>query len=543
MWPRNRSLLFRIAGAAPPLTLLLVLVCARAEPAAPNEDAAQPERATDLAVKPTGADARAAWPMFGGTIHRNLANRHERAIPESWSVGEGNRKNVKWVAKLGDALSSNLAIAGGRIFVGTNNENPRDPSVREHGGVLMCFDERTGTFLWQAVHDHLDTPETLCWLYGGIAPAPAVDGGRVYYVSDRCELVCADVEGDPKTRKARIVWSLDMVKHLNVYPHRIDLCSPLVVGDLVFVVTGNGVDGKTTKVKHPDAPSFVAVNKRTGEVVWKDSSPGKDILEGQWGSPAAAEVKGVTQVIFPGGDGWLYAFEAKSGKLLWKFDCNPKAAVNQGKGKGDKNSLLATPVVHDNKLYIGTGQNPEYGPGPGHLWCVDITKVPKNKDKDLSPVNDNFDPKAEVNKDSGLVWHFGGPTVPRPKKGRDYTFGRTVSTVAVHDGLVYAAELDGYLHCLDARTGEAYWVHDMKYSTWASPYYVDGKVYLGTEEGDLLVFRHGKEKKLVGKIEMERIVRVPVTAANGVLYVNDGARLYAVSYPDPNSWPARRDRR
>jgi outer membrane protein assembly factor BamB len=477
---------------------------------------------------PKGADTT-PWPMYGGTLHRNMVNTRDKDISASWSVEEGKTKNVKWVAALGNVAYGGPTVAGGKIFIGTNNQNPRDPKIDGDKGVLMCFRESDGKFLWQAVHDKLDNPEENDWPQQGIASTPAVDGDRLYYVSNRCELVCADVEGDQKTGKAKIVWSLDMVKKLNVYPCFLANCSPLVVGDLVFVVTGNGVEGKTLKVKHPEAPSFIAVNKKSGEVVWKDSSPGKNILEGQWGNPAAAEVKGVTQVIFPGGDGWLYAFEAKSGKLIWKFDCNPKAAVNQGKGKGDKNSILATPVIHDNKLYIGVGQNPDDGPGPGHLWCIDITNEPKNKDKDLSPVNDNFDPKAEVNKDSGLVWHYGGPINPKPKRGRDYTFGRTLSTVAVHDGLVYAAELDGFLHCLDAKTGEVYWVHDFKDGTWASPYYVDGKVYIGTEGGDVLVFEHGKVKKGPTKVNMEKNLQLPVVVANGVLYVNTGAQLYAIA--------------
>ena len=79
--------------------------------------------------------------------------------------------------------------------------------------------------------------------------------------------------------------------------------------------------------------------------------------------------------------------------------------------------------------------------------------------------------------------------MPKPTDGgREYVFGRTISTVAVHDGLVYAAELDGYLHCLDAKTGKKYWEHDLKDGTWCSPYYVDGKVYIGTDDGDLYVF-------------------------------------------------------
>jgi outer membrane protein assembly factor BamB len=534
MKPTTRPHRSRWLLAALPLLLLGVACAGSGDPGRDDpRQAASPEgndpKGTDAK---TVAESTTPWPMYGGTIHRNMVNTVDKNVPASWSIEEGKSRNVKWVATLGQNVAyGGPTIAGGKIFIGTNNQNPRDPKVEGDKGILMCFRESDGKFLWQAVHDKLDNPEENDWPQQGIASTPAVDGDRVYYVSNRCELVCADVEGDQKTGKAKFVWSLDMAKKLNVYPCFLANCSPLIVGDLVFVVTGNGVESKNHTIPHPDAPSFLAVNKKSGEVAWKDSSPGKHIMEGQWGNPVAVEVKGVTQAIFPGGDGWLYAFEATSGKLLWKFDCNPKAAEYKGKGRGDKNYLLATPVIHDNKLYIGVGQNPEDGPGLGHLWCIDIAREPKNKDKDLSPVKDNFDPKAEVNKDSGLVWHYGGPINPKPKKGRDYIFGRTLSTVAVHDGLVYAAELDGFLHCLDAKTGEAYWVHDMKDGTWASPYYVDGKVYIGTEGGDVLIFEHGKVKKAPAKINMEKNLQLPVVVANGVLYVNTGAQLYAIA-PD-----------
>jgi outer membrane protein assembly factor BamB len=252
-------------------------------------------------------------------------------------------------------------------------------------------------------------------------------------------------------------------------------------------------------------------------------------MEGQWGNPAAANVKGTNQVIFPGGDGWLYAFKAETGELLWKFDCNPKKSVFKPGGKGDRSYLVATPVVDEERLYVGTGENPEDGPGIGHLWCVDIAKVPANAEKDLSPVGDNFDPSAPQNKDSGLVWHYGGPVVPKPADGREVVFGRTISTAAVHDGLVYAAELEGYLHCLDAKTGQKYWDYDLKDSIWNSPYYVDGRVFLGTDGGDLFVFPAGKAKGEPAKINMEQALKTPPVAAGGVLYLTNGVTLFAVA--------------
>lgn len=466
--------------------------------------------------------------MMGGTIHRNMVNLTEKSVPDSWSVKKGKVAGVKWLATLGSLAYGGPVMAGGKIFIGTNNKQPRDPNVKGDKGILMCFRASDGKFLWQAVHDKLPNPEENDYKEQGVASTPAVEGNRLFYVSNRCEVVCADTEGDQATGKAKILWTLDMIKDLGVYPCFLANSSPLVVGDLVYAVTGNGVNPEKGTLPAPKAPSLVGVNKTTGKLAWSDSSPGDKIMEGQWTNPTAAEVNGVMQVIYGGGDGWLRGFDAKTGKLLWKFDCNPKAAVYKPAGRGDKNYFLATPVFHDNKIYIGVGQNPDDGPGVGHLWCIDISKKPANKDLDLSPVNDNFDPKAAVNKDSGLVWHFGGP-VAKPEEGkREIVFGRTLSTVAIVDGLCYVAEVDGFLHCLDAKTGEKHWEYDLKDGTWNSPYYVAGKVLIGTTSGDFWIFNHGKKLQEPKKIDMQSELKTPPLASNGMLYINNGLTLYAI---------------
>jgi outer membrane protein assembly factor BamB len=488
----------------------------------------------DKAEPPVSA-AGPSWPMFGGTAGRNMVSPAEKGIADTWSMKKGKEANVKWVAKLGTYAYGGPVIAGGRIFVGTNNGSPRDKAVTGDKGVLMCFREADGEFLWQAVHDKLPGGDANDSPQQGVISTPAVDGDRVYYVSNRCELVCADVRGEPGTKKAKILWSLDMVAKLGVFPCQASSCSPLVVGDLVFAVTGNGVDiSAGHALPAPKAPSFVAVNKKTGAVAWQDNSPGDKIMDGQWSNPAAAEVNGKWQVIFPGGDGWLYGFEAATGKLLWKFDLNPKKSTYKPGGRGDRSFPVATPVVWENKCYVAVGEEPDNCTGAaGHLWCIDIAKEPKNKEKDLSPVDDNFDPKAEANKDSGLVWHFGGPVMPKPEDGsREYVFGRTISTVAVVDGLVYAVDYAGFLECLDARTGKKQWEFDLLDNTWCSPYYVDGKVYMGTD-GDLRIFTHGKALKEPKKVAMEQPTKVPPVAVNGVLYVNTGTHLYAIAPKSP----------
>jgi outer membrane protein assembly factor BamB len=505
----------------------------------PSPTSPSPARADDV-----NSSMARAWPLFGGSLSRNMVNLLEKNISAEWSIEEGKQKNIKWIAPLGTRSYGGPVVAGGKIFVGTNRAVPQNPKVPGDKGVVKCFREADGQFLWQAIHDKLPAGLVNDWPDQGICSTPVIEGNRLYYVSNRCELICATTDGLGAGKNegvqneqykgptdADIVWRLDMIQELNVFPHNLATSSPLILGDLVFIVTSNGVDEGHINIPSPKAPSFIAVDKKTGKVKWQDNSPGEKILHGQWSNPVYAVVKGRPEVIFPGGDGWLRAFEPQTGKLIWKFDVNPKSSVYKLRGRGTRNEIISTPVVFDDKVYVGVGQDPEHGYGVGHFWCIDLTKAGDKFGVDLSPVNDNFDPKAEVNKNSGLVWHFGGVADAKTAEeiGRDFIFGRTISTCAIHDGLVYIAELEGYLHCLDAKTGKQYWVHNTQAETWGSPYYVDGKVYLGNDDGNIYVFKHGKEKDLIDTIEMKARVRSTPVAVNGVLYVMTENHLFAIA--------------
>lgn len=75
----------------------------------------------------------------------------EKGLPTTWDVAK--KQNVKWVAKLGSQTFGNPVVGGGKVFVGTNNGAKRNPRADGDKGVMMCFAEPDGTFLWQAVHD------------------------------------------------------------------------------------------------------------------------------------------------------------------------------------------------------------------------------------------------------------------------------------------------------------------------------------------------------------------------------------------------------
>ncbi|MDY3555491.1 PQQ-binding-like beta-propeller repeat protein [Gemmata sp. JC717] len=533
--------------------------------------------------------------MFGGTLSRNMVNLKEKIAKfptetpkwdEAEEVKKWSEEWVLWKADLGSRAYGGPTVAGGRVFVGTNNEQPRnkrDTLKDKDGivqpvdkGILMCFEEKTGKFLWQSVHDKLPNGNVTDWPKEGLCSTPTVEGDRVYYVSNRCTIVCADVNGfangndGVKTEKytdatdVDIVWEYDLIKNQDVFPHNMSAGSPLIVGDLIYSVTANGVDESHINLPSPLAPSFIAINKKDGTLAWKSNVPGKNIMHGQWSNPVYAVLDGVPTVVFPGGDGWLYGFTPDKGEVLWKFDCNPKGTVYDLGGTGNRNDFIGTPVVYEGRVYIGVGQDPEHSSGIANFYCLEPKKG-KTGDisKHLEDRKKGADGKDEVgekpNPNSCEVWRYGWEE-KRKWSPRDFKFGRTMSTACIVDGIVYISELNGYIHCLDAKTGESYWQYDTKASIWGSPCYVDGKVFLAVESGDLYVFKHTPTPKkfdavgaaqnapnmkearaiqkaekaktekeyLIAKLEFPSAIRSTPIVANGVMYVMTENQLFAL---------------
>lgn len=442
--------------------------------------------------------------MWGGTPDRNMVS-NMNGLPTSWDVTA--KKNVKWVAALGSQTYGNPVVSGGMVFVGTNNEamrNPRQPGDR---GVLMAFRESDGEFLWQATTEKLSAGRVNDWPYQGVCSSPLVEGDRLYYVTNRGEVVALDTQGfrdgenngpykDEKftgPTDADIVWKFDMMEEVGAFPHNMSNSSPVSFGDLIYVSTSNGQDESHVHIPSPKAPSIIALNKKNGKLVWEDNSVGERILHGQWSSPAVGKIGGVDQVVSAQGDGWIRGYEALTGKKLWEFDSNPKDSV----WPKTRNELIATPVIYDNRVYIANGQDPEHGEGVGHLYCIDATK------------------RGDIT-ETGMVWHY--------QKIR-----RSISTAAIRDGLIYYADFSGFLHCLDAKTGKVYWVHDMLAAVWGSPLVADGKVYLGDEDGDIAVLQAGKEKKVLAEINMGSSIYCTPVPAHGVLFIANRNQLFALA--------------
>ena len=554
-----------------------------------------------FAASAVAADAKkitAEVNQWGITPERNNVAVGKN-IPTEWKLGKFNlrtgewdptgSKNIKWVAKLGSQSYGNPLVADGKVFIGTNNNGgwlERYPASVDLG-CLLAFDLNDGRFLWQHSSEKLPTGRVHDWPQQGICSAPLVEGKRLWFVTSRGEVRCLDTEGfhDGKNdgefqdeealvkaqaesvgkpydmlQEADVVWDFDMMKEMAISQHNMCSCSVTGAGDLLFVNTSNGVDVEHNYIPAPNAPSFFVMDKHTKEILWTDASPGLNILHGQWSSPTYGVLGGVPQVLFAGGDGWVYSFAPEGDgkgnpKLLWKFDANPKDSFYTVSGKATRNHIIATPVIYDGLVYVGVGEDPEHGEGIGHLWCIDPTKFTDGRDVSPELAFNSADPSTPIphkrlqavveeegdfarpNPDSAVVWHFA--EYDRNGDGKidfEETMHRTVGTVAIKDDILYIADFSGVFHCLDAKTGQVHWTYDMLAAAWGSPLIVDGKVYIGDEDGDIAIFRHSADPDVAmqdgepyyGEINMGNSVYSTPIVADNVLYIANRTHLFAI---------------
>jgi len=492
----------------------------------------------------------ADWPQWGGNdMGRNMYSP-AKGLPDRFEPGKlksgtedidlATTKNVKWAVKLGSQSYGNPVVAGGKVFVGTNNESPRDKRHVGDRSVLYCFEEKSGKFLWQLIVPKLKAGKVNDWENLGLLAAPLVQGKRVWIVTSRCEVLCLDTEGmadgndgpfkdegaymvkdtpkekspiEPAPQDADIIWRYDMMDELGVFPHNASNCSVQIIDGRLFVCTSNGQDWTHVNIPSPNSPSFIALNPETGELLGEDNAGiGPRIFHGQWTSPSAGKVNGKWQAYFGGGDGFCYAIDTtpvKEGdvnvlKKIWWCDLNPpEYKVKDGKpikypaaeGPSEVNS---TPVFYKNRVYVASGQDPEHGEGIGRLVCIDATKT------------------GDLTK-TGVIWEYRG-------------IKRTISTVSIDPatGLLFIGDFSGFVHCLDSETGKVYWVHDMKAHMWGSTFVADGKVFVGDEDGDFTILAAAKEKKVLSETNLGAPVYSTPIVANGVMYIGSQTHLFAI---------------
>jgi len=489
----------------------------------------------------------------------------ERALPDSFDANTG--AHIKWRAKLGSESHSSPVVAGGRVYIGTNNDEPRDPRRQGDRGVLMCFDETTGKLLWQLVVPKRTDDQYFDWPKSGISSPATVEGDRVYIVDNRGAVLCVDARGmangndgpfvdeaayamphtappptfkpepstpsstnaaeksdntDESTRPesidADILWLFDLPSQGGIWPHDAAHSSILIDGDLLYLNTGTGVDNSHRAIRTPNAPSLIVLNKRTGALVARDDEKiAPQIFHATWSSPSLGLVRsGVHRIFFAAGDGIVRGFEpvretdggeaSASNRVLkkvWQFDPDPNAP-KENVHRFTSNRQIGPSNIYGMPVVL---DGKLYVAGGGDLfWGKNeawLKCVDMKGDGDVTS--------------SGEIWSY-----PLTR--------HVVSTPAItDDGLIFIADVGRTVHCVDRASGKSLWTHATQGDFWASPFVADGKVFIGNRKGEFFIFRASREKELLSFFQFKQPISATACAANGVLYIGTMTDLYAVA--------------
>jgi outer membrane protein assembly factor BamB len=383
----------------------------------------------------------ADWPQWRGPNRDGIAQ--ETGLLQEWPK---DGPPLRWKrTDIGTGYSTPVVVAG-KVYVQTTKDKEE---------FALCIDEKTGKDVWKTPIGTVGVNRGLP--YNGTRSSPTVDGDRVYCLASGGQLNCLGTDG-------KVKWKKDLVKDLGgtvgtdeqswAYSE-----SVLIDGDNLICTPGGKDAG------------LAALNKTTGEVVWKCELPASEGAE--YSSIVATEAGGVKQYITFLRKG-LVGVDAKTGKLLWQY------------GKIiDPGANIMTPVAYRDKLFASTSRG-----GAALL--------------ELKGENGKVEPKELYFAKTGLGASIGGAVLV--------------------DGNLYGASTQG-LFCAEFETGKEKWVE--KSTGNASICFADGRLYARSHTTGDVVLVEPNAKEYVEKGRLKQPDRSKVAAwphpvvANGGLYLRD----------------------
>lgn len=305
------------------------------------------------------------------------------------------------------------------------------------------------------------------------SPSPSTDGKYVWVKFGTGILACFDFEGNE-------IWRFDLQKRYQPFSMYHGMSSsPLLDGDRLYL-----------QLLHTNEQLVLALDKNTGREIWKHTRK-TDATEESLHSYATPFLYrfGKQEFLLTHGSDYVVAHDLKDGRELWRC-----GGLNNKQNYNPFFRFVASPVASSGLIVVPSAKN---GPVLG-----------------LNPANATGD--ITQNK-SDYHWRLteNTPDVPSP---------------LVHDGLVYLCRENGVLICLDAKTGEQYYLertHNQRHRT--SPVYADGKIYLMATDGVTTVVKAGKKFEKLAQNTIEERVSASLAPANGVIYLRSYKALYAIA--------------
>jgi outer membrane protein assembly factor BamB len=326
-----------------------------------------------------------------------------------------------------------------------------NPSLR-----ALCLDARSGKILWDTeVFVHTGSTN-IHNKNSHASPTPVAEEDRLYVHFGHQGTACLDLEG-------KVLWRNTTLKYSPVHGSG---GSPIVMDDaLIF-----SCDGASD-------PFVAALNKRTGEILWKTARTVDATKKFSFSTPLAIHANGRSQVVSPA-SGAVYGYDPKDGRELWR--------VRYAEGY----SVVPRPVFGHGLVFISTAfDSPE------------VIAIRPDGQGDVT--------------DTHVAWKLtkGAPKTP--------------SMLLVGDELYFVSDA-GIASCVDAKSGRVHWAERVGGNYSASPLLADGRIYLQNEEGTGVVLAPGKTFRELARNSIGERTLASYAVTEGALFIRTEAHIYRV---------------
>ncbi len=394
-----------------------------------------------LAFSATAAETD--WPMFRGPDRTDVSK--EKGLLKSWPEGG---PPLTWKTEGTGIGFSSVSVVGDKVF--TMGDVKTDC-------FLFGIDRKKGGKLWELKVGKSGGN------YQGPRCTPSMDGELVFGLGQHGDLVCASA------KDGKEVWRKNLPKDFGGRSGGWNYTeSPLLDGDRLIVTPGGS------------SATMVALEKKTGNVVWKGTVEGGDTAG--YASVVIANFGGVKQYVTLMANG-LVSFDAKEGKMLWRYG-------TKGDRFGGNTANIPTPIISGDHVFASAG----YGRGAALLkitkdgsdFAVEEVywkKELNNKHGGVILVGDKLFGDRD---DSGNPWCADfktGKILWSRKGGKEGGEGRGSASITYADGKLYIRYSDGWVALVDATADKyteisAFKVPNGKNNTWAHPVVAGGKLYI-----------------------------------------------------------------
>jgi outer membrane protein assembly factor BamB len=437
--------------------------------------------AADSVVElPAPSSSDGSWPSFRGAGAAGVAT--DMALPETWNGDTG--ENVLWRIPVAGLAHSSPVVWGDRIFVTSAVSSDENASFKPglygngnasldrstHRWTVQAFDKNTGELIWERVA-HAGAPNEKRHVKSTYASAtPATDGRIVVAYFGSQGVHAFTVDGD-------FLWSIDL-GHVNVGAYNAPniewgpASSPHLWNGKVFL-----------QVDTQEDDFLMAIDGATGEILWKTE---RDELP-TWGTPTVVPGRGRPELVTNGAN-FIRGYDPETGEELWRLG-------------GSSKITAPTPIFTDEHIVVASGRAPERP--------IFVLRHGARGDLTL--------PEGEDSSED-VVWSKvrRGPYMPTP---------------LIYDGILYVLANNGVFDAYDLQTGDELYrqrIPHLGSGLSASPVAADGKIYLSSEDGEIIVIKAGPEFEHLGTNSMGELLMATPALSEGVMYVRSVDSLFAI---------------